>query len=95
MIGLREAMAVIVGVVIGAGIFKSPSIVASLSGTPGTMLVLWVLGGAISLVGALCYAELATAYPHAGGDYHYLRRAFGRSLAFLFGWARFAVITTG
>ncbi|WP_229429877.1 APC family permease [Massilia sp. ZL223] len=95
MIGLREAMAVIVGVVIGAGIFKSPSIVASLSGSPGTMLVLWVLGGLVSLVGALCYAELATAYPHAGGDYHYLRRAFGRSLAFLFGWARFAVITTG
>ncbi|WP_051110002.1 APC family permease [Massilia niastensis] len=94
-LGLREAVAVIVGVVIGAGIFKSPSIVAGLSGSPGAMFALWALGGLVSLVGALCYAELTTAYPHAGGDYHFLQRAYGRSVAFLFGWARFAVITTG
>jgi basic amino acid/polyamine antiporter, APA family len=49
----------------------------------------------VSLIGALCYAELATAYPHAGGDYHFLRRAYGRSVSFLFAWARFSVITTG
>ena len=59
------------------------------------MFAAWLLGGVISLIGALCYAELATAYPHAGGDYHFLRRAYGRSVAFLFGWARFSVITTG
>jgi APA family basic amino acid/polyamine antiporter len=94
-IGLREAVAVIVGVVIGAGIFKAPSVVASLSGGASQMFMLWVLGGLISLIGALCYAELTTSYPHAGGDYHYLHRAFGRSVAFLFGWARFSVITTG
>lgn len=94
-IGLREAVAVIVGVVIGAGIFKAPSLVASMSGDATTMFALWALGGVVSLIGALCYAELTTSYPHAGGDYHYLHRAFGRSVAFLFGWARFSVITTG
>ena len=94
-LGLREAVAVIVGVVIGAGIFKAPSLVASLSGGATQMFTMWVLGGVLSLIGALCYAELTTTYPHAGGDYHYLQRAFGRPVAFLFGWARFSVITTG
>lgn len=95
LLGLAEAVALIVGVVIGAGIFKAPSVVASLSGSPAVMFAAWLLGGALSLVGALCYAELATAYANAGGDYHFLRRAFGRSVAFLYGWARFSVITTG
>jgi len=94
-IGLRAAVALIVGVVIGAGIFKAPSIVDSLSPGAGAMFGMWLLGGVVSLIGALCYAELATAYPHAGGDYHFLQRAYGRSVAFLFGWARFSVITTG
>jgi len=95
LLGLREAIALIVGVVIGAGIFKAPSIVAGLSGSADWMFAMWILGGLISLVGALCYSELTTAYPHPGGDYHFLHRAYGRSTAFLFGWARFAVITTG
>lgn len=94
-IGLREAIALIVGIVVGAGIFKAPAMVASLAGDPMWMFSAWLLGGLISLVGALCYAELATAYAHTGGDYHFLRRAYGRSVAFLFGWARFSVITTG
>ena len=94
-LGLRDAVAVIVGVVIGAGIFKAPSIVAGHSGSAGAMFGLWVLGGLVSLAGALCYAELATSCAHAGGDYHFLRRAYGRRVAFLFGWARFSVITTG
>ena len=58
-------------------------------------MLLWVAGGVISLIGALCYAELATAYPHAGGDYHFLTRAFGRSVSFLFGWARMTIIQPG
>lgn len=95
VIGLREAIALIVGIVIGAGIFKAPAMVAGMTGSPGWMFGAWLLGGLISLIGALCYAELATAYSHAGGDYHFLRRAYGRSVAFLFGWARFSVITTG
>jgi APA family basic amino acid/polyamine antiporter len=85
----------IVGVVVGAGIFKAPSMVATMTGSPGWMFAAWLLGGVVSLVGALCYAELATAWPHAGGDYHFLHRAYGRSVAFLFAWARFSVIATG
>jgi APA family basic amino acid/polyamine antiporter len=95
VLGVREAVLLIVGVVIGAGIFKAPSMVAQMTGSPAWMFGAWLLGGLLSLVGALCYAELATAYPSAGGDYHFLRRAYGRSVAFLFGWARFSVITTG
>lgn len=95
LLGLREAIAIIVGIVIGAGIFKSPSLVAQFVGSPEWLLIAWVGGGLVSLTGALCYAELATTYPHAGGDYHFLLRAYGRRIAFLFAWARFSVITTG
>lgn len=95
VLGVREAISLIVGIVIGAGIFKAPSMVAGLAGSAEWMFAAWLLGGAISLIGALCYAELATAYAHTGGDYHFLRRAYGRPVAFLFGWARFSVITTG
>jgi amino acid transporter len=95
LLGLREAITLIVGIVVGAGIFKAPALVAGMSASPGTMFLAWVLGGAVSLAGALCYAELSTAYAHAGGDYHFLQRAYGRAVAFLFGWARYAVITTG
>lgn len=89
------AIALIVGIVIGAGIFKTPSLVAGISGDAGWALSIWVLGALISMAGALCYAELCTAYPHAGGDYHFLRRAFGRDLAFLYAWARATIINTG
>jgi APA family basic amino acid/polyamine antiporter len=95
VLGLREAVMLIIGVVIGAGIFKAPSMVAGMTGSAAWMFGAWILGGVVSLIGALCYAELATAYPHAGGDYHFLKRAYGRSVSFLFGWARFSVITTG
>ena len=94
-VGLKEAIALIVGLVIGAGIFKAPSMVAAFAGTEAWMFAAWVAGGVVSLIGALCYAELATAYPNAGGDYHFLHRAYGRGVSFLFAWARFAVITTG
>ena len=94
-LGPREAIAIVVGIVIGAGIFKAPSLVAANSASPSMMLLAWVLGGVISIVGALCYCELATAYPSAGGDYHFLHRAFGRRVSFLFAWSRFSVITTG
>jgi amino acid transporter len=94
-LGLFEAITLIVGVVIGAGIFKSPALVASMTGSVEWMFGAWILGGIVSLAGALCYAELTTAYSHAGGDYHFLVRAYGRSVGFLFGWARLSVITTG
>ncbi|MGC3987789.1 MAG: amino acid permease [Pseudorhodoferax sp.] len=92
---MRHAIAITVGVVIGAGIFKAPSLVAGSVPTAGWMFALWVAGGLVALVGALCYAELATTYPSAGGEYHFLSRAFGRGTALLYAWARFAVITTG
>jgi amino acid transporter len=92
---MRHAIAITVGVVIGAGIFKAPSLVAGSVPTAGWMFALWVAGGLIALIGALCYAELATTYPSAGGEYHFLSRAFGRGTALLYAWARFSVITTG
>ncbi|MFD1712308.1 amino acid permease [Ottowia sp. GY511] len=92
---LHEAVAIIVGIVIGAGIFKAPSLVAQFTDSVAWMIGAWVLGGLVSLVGALCYAELAAAWPHVGGDYHFLHRAYGKRMAFLFAWARFSVITTG
>ncbi len=95
VLGVREAVAIIVGIVIGAGIFKAPALVAGMAGSAGWMFTAWVAGGVVSLIGALCYAELATAYPHAGGDYHFLHRAYGRNVSFLFAWARVSVITTG
>src|SRR6266853_5811619 len=59
------------------------------------MFIAWGLGAVLTLVGSLCYAELASAFPHAGGDYHFLTRAFGRDVSFFFGWARVVVTTTG
>ena len=90
-----SAVALIVGIVIGAGIFKTPSLVAGISGDAGWARVLWLAGALISIVGALCYAELCTAYPNAGGDYHFLHRAFGRNISFIYGWSRATIINTG
>lgn len=86
---------VAVAMVVGAGIFKSPALVAEHAQSVFWLFAAWIAGGAISLIGALCYAELAAAFPSAGGDYHFLKLAYGKSVAFLFAWARFAVINTG
>lgn len=91
----RYVVVVTIAMVIGAGIFKSPALVAANAGSETAVYLLWLAGGLISLMGALCYSELAAAFPHAGGDYHFLERAWGRRFAFLFAWARFAVINTG
>ena len=93
--GLADAVAIIVGIVIGAGVFGTPALVAANASSEGAVLLIWLAGGVVSLVGALCYAELATAYPHAGGDYHFLTRAYGRRLAFLYAWSRITVVQTG
>jgi amino acid transporter len=94
-LSVADAVAIIVGIVIGSGIFKTPSLVAANTASEFMFLFAWLLGGVISLIGALCYAELATTYPHAGGEYHFLNRSFGRDIAFLFAWARATVIQTG
>lgn len=90
-----DAAVLVLGVVLGVGIFRSPQVVAANSGGPGLFLALWVVGGAISAAGALCYAELATAYPDAGGEYHFISRAFGPRVGFLAVWSRMTVIQTG
>ncbi|OKH22026.1 amino acid permease [Hydrococcus rivularis NIES-593] len=94
-ISFADAIAIIVGIVIGAGIFETPALVAANTETAQIALLTWLLGGGISLIGALCYAELATTYPHAGGNYYYLMRAFGNKIAFLFAWTRMTVLQTG
>ena len=94
-ISVTDAIALIVGVVIGIGIFKTPSMIAANTGRNDVFLLAWLAGGVISVIGALCYAELAAAYPHTGGDYHYLTRAFGRKVGFLFVWSRMTVIQPG
>jgi amino acid transporter len=91
----RDAIAIIVGIVIGAGIFKTPAMVAGATGDAGWAIAAWMTGALVSLAGALCYAELAAAYRHAGGDYHFLTRAYGRDASFLYAWARATVINTG
>lgn len=92
---VRYVIVVTIAMVVGAGIFKSPALVAANAGSESVVYLLWILGGLISLAGALCYAELATAFAHPGGDYHFLERAYGQRFAFLFAWARLAVINTG
>lgn len=91
----RAAVSVAVGMVVGAGLFRSPAQVAENVGSDAALFGAWLLGGILGIVGALCYAELATTYPNRGGDYGFLQRAYGRWAGFLFAWARFAVINTG
>lgn len=94
-LSLWDAISIIVGIVVGVSIFKVPPIVFSNTADPLLGLGAWLLGGLLALVGALCYAELATAYPRSGGDYVYLTLAYGRWMGFLFGWTQLAVILTG
>jgi len=85
-LGARIAIAVVVGDVIGSGIFLKPGNIAADGGSFGLILGVWVLGGVLCVLGALCFAELATMFPEAGGLYVYMREAYGRLVAFLFGW---------
>lgn len=95
VLSLADCVAIIVGLVIGTGIFSFPSIVAGVLGRPDAILTVWIAGGVVSMIGALCYAELATTYPSAGGEYHFLTRAYGPSVGFMFAWARLTVIQSG
>jgi amino acid transporter len=93
-LGLWDAVSIIVGIVIGASIYEVPPLVLASVPGPWTGLAVWALGGALSLCGALCYAELATTFPQSGGDYVYLKRAYGPLLGFLFGWTQLLVVIT-
>ena len=90
-----DATALMVGMVIGVGIFGTPWLVALNSPNAGWYIALWVIGGLVSLLGVLCYAELAGRHPDAGGEYNFLTRAYGPALGFLFAWGRLTVIQAG
>ncbi len=92
---LRDGVALMVGMVVGIGVFKAPSLVALRLDDPVIILALWAVGALVMLIGALCYAELASAFPDAGGEYHFLTQAFGPGTGFLFGWGRLFAVQTG
>ena len=94
-LGGWSTMAVTVGIMIGSGIFRVPAAAAGQTGSAGTMLAAWVVGGVVALCGALALAEVAALYPRAGGIYVYLREAYGPLTAFLFGWLYLVIIPTG
>ncbi|WP_416359520.1 APC family permease, partial [Achromobacter insolitus] len=94
-LSVMDATMVLVGVVIGIGIFGFPPLVAQHAGSEAVYIALWCAGGLVMLVGALCYAELGSAYPGSGGEYLYLTRAWGRHVGMMFAWARCSVIQTG
>ena len=94
-LGLFSGVMMVIGGIVGAGIFRSPQIVAQRVMTPGLTLGVWVLGGAIALAGAFVYAELGGRLPKAGGQYVYIREALGRLPAFLYAWALLLIIATG
>lgn len=90
-----DSVAIIIAIVIGVGVFRVPSEVAQYLSTPALILLAWLIGGIICLLGALCYAELSTSLPRSGGDYIYLRESYGPAAGFLFGWTELLVIRTG
>ena len=94
-LSLFDSICIIVGIIIGAGIYETAPTVASCMGGTGGVLAVWLVGGLLALAGSLCYAELATAYPREGGDYVYLTRAFGRLPGCLFGWSQLAIVRPG
>ena len=95
LLSVGDGIFLTVGMIIGALIFKAPSMVAGATSGPIPFLFAWLLGGAISLCGALVYAELASRHPHTGGEYVFLNEGMGRGVAFLFAWSRMTVIQTG
>ncbi|ESJ21417.1 amino acid permease [Cupriavidus sp. HPC(L)] len=95
ILSVFDAITIMVGLVLGVGIFRTPSIVAGSVESEAMFVLVWIVGGIITFIGALCYAELSAAHPNAGGEYHFLSRAYGRSTAMMFGWARCTVIQTG
>ncbi len=90
-----DSTCIIVGIIIGAGIYETAPTIAACMGGGISMLGIWLAGGLLALTGALCYAELATTYPYEGGDYVYLRRAYGNWAGYLFGWCQLAIIRPG
>ena len=94
-LSLLDATMIVVGSMIGSGIFITSAESSRLVGSPGWLLAAWALAGVLTITGALCCAELAAMWPRAGGQYVFLREAYGPSVGFLFGWGLFLIIQTG
>ena len=94
-LSLLDATMIVVGSMIGSGIFITSAESSRLVGSPGWLLVAWALAGVLTITGALCCAELAAMWPRAGGQYVFLREAYGPSIGFLFGWGLFLIIQSG
>ena len=94
-LGLLDATMIVVGSMIGSGIFLTSAESSRLVGSPGWLLMAWALAGVLTITGALCCAELAAMWPRAGGQYVFLREAYGPSIGFLFGWGLFLIIQSG
>jgi basic amino acid/polyamine antiporter, APA family len=94
-LSLFDSTSIIVGIIIGVGIYETAPTIAGAAGSAWLLLLLWLVGGLLSFCGALCYAELAHYCPQDGGDYVYLREAYGPLAAFLFGWAQALIIRPG
>jgi len=94
-LGLTDSTSLVIGTIIGTGIFFKAAIMTQEVGTPALVLWAWIAAGILSLTGALAYAELGILFPHAGGDYVYLRHAYGELPAFLYGWQRFWIGSPG
>jgi APA family basic amino acid/polyamine antiporter len=94
-LGVWAAAALVVGTVIGSGIFLVPKSMVAAVGSPGAVFAVWIFGGLLSLFGALAYAEMAAAMPEAGGEYVYLREAYGPFWAFVYGWTQMWVAKSG
>ncbi len=94
-LGLWDAVSIVVGIIIGVGIFETPPLVFKDIQEPWIIIVLWAGCGLVTLIGALCFAELSSTYPRSGGEYVYLTRAFGPTTGFLFAWAQLTAIRSG
>src|SRR5258706_3762665 len=94
-LGLFSGMMAVVGGIIGGGIFRTPATVAERLRSPGLVLLAWIIGGVVALIGAFCWGELGQRRPRACGGYVYLRETFGPLPAFLYGWTLVLVIATG
>lgn len=94
LLGVWQPSAVVVGMVVGAGIFRTSSLAAQSLTSETAVMIAWAVGGVFAIAASLCYAELSTAFPSPGGEYHFLREAFGKTVGFLFAWSRFSIIFT-
>ncbi|MFO0959917.1 MAG: amino acid permease [Isosphaeraceae bacterium] len=94
-LGLLDATAIVMGSMIGSGIFITSAESSRLVGSPGWLMVAWLVAGVLTICGALCAGEVAAMMPHAGGQYIFLREAYGKPIGFLFGWSTFLVVQTG